>query len=114
MTCNFFIQQSLIKGRLIVEDYKDKIVFEFAGHTHDKQIRNFKDIMTVVETQANVEGPVTRIVQVYPDGKIDYSQLLPRKMMIVKSHSPVDLEIIDPDGLKINKQILRIWQKILN
>jgi len=91
-----------------LKDYKDKIAFEFAGHTHDKQITNFENILEIVETQANVKAPVTRIVQIYPDGKIDYSQLLPKKMMIAEGHSPIDLEIIDPDGLIINKQFNQI------
>jgi len=91
------------------KDYKAKIYAEFAGHTHQNKERWwYEDIMKIIETDANKEKALIRIVQIYPDGKIDYSKMLPEKRMYIKAMSPVDLLVIDPDGLTINKEFNEI------
>ncbi|MBI4708837.1 MAG: Ig-like domain-containing protein, partial [Candidatus Portnoybacteria bacterium] len=83
--------------------YWDQIYALFAGHTHENKEYSFTgDLLKIVETDANVDGPLARLAQFYPDGRIDYSKMLGNAMQIT-AHSPIDLEIIDPDGLIINK-----------
>jgi parallel beta-helix repeat protein len=104
-----FSNSELNTINVFLDKYKDKIAFQFSGHSHDNEDNAFSDgIMRIIETEANTDGPLARIVQFYPDSTIDYSKLLPEKMMLVKVHSPVDLEVIDPDGLVINKQLNQI------
>ncbi len=83
--------------------YKDRIFALFAGHTHENKITSLGGVVNIIETAANVNNPLARIVQFYPDGNIDYSKMLPEKAVIFTAHSPVDLEVTDPDGLIINK-----------
>jgi parallel beta-helix repeat protein len=93
-----------------LSNYKDKISALFTGHTHINQVRIFDDInkiMDIVETGANVNDPLARIVQFYPDGTTDYSKML-KYGIVIQVHSPIDLEITDPDGLVINKQTNQI------
>jgi len=89
--------------------YKDRIFALFAGHTHENKITNLTGVQSI-ETAANVASPLARIVQIYPDGTIDYSKMLPEKSMVITSHSPVDLEVTEPgpDHLKINKEVNQI------
>ncbi|MBU2578627.1 metallophosphoesterase [Patescibacteria group bacterium] len=83
--------------------YREKIYALFAGHTHKNRADSFfNDTLQIIETAANVDGPLARLVQFYPDGRIDYSKMLGNDMRIT-AHSPIDLEVIDPDGLLINK-----------
>ena len=92
-----------------LKDYKDKIAFQFAGHSHDKKNRtsDFYDIMSIVETDANIKAPLARLVQFSSEGTVDYSKMLGQGITIT-SHSPVDLIITDPDGLATSKQINEI------
>ncbi|MFH0923100.1 MAG: Ig-like domain-containing protein, partial [Candidatus Falkowbacteria bacterium] len=80
----------------------------FAGHTHENKITALgAGGIKTIETAANVNNPLARIVQVYSNGDINYSDMLGYGM-VVQAHSPIDLEIIDPDGLVINKQTNQI------
>jgi len=47
--------------------------------------------------------PLVRIVQISPDGNIDYSKFLNKKDIAIKAYSPVDLVVTDPDNLIISK-----------
>jgi len=103
----FSDQELRIMGDSLVP-YWDKIYALFAGHTHKtKESPFFGAIMPIVETGANVDNPLARIVQFYPDKTIDYSTML-RYGVIIQAHSPVDLKITDPKGLVISKQINQI------
>ena len=99
-----FSEDELDTAKNFFDDYVDKVLIQFAGHSHINRSSDFYGIMPIVETAANVGGPLARIVQFYPDGRIDYSKMLPEKGMKITAHSPVDLEVVDPDGLIINKQ----------
>lgn len=84
--------------------YRDEVYALFSGHTHEQyEDLIFGDALKLIETPANVDGPLARLVQFFPDGRIDYSKMLGNEMMIT-AHSPIDLEVTDPDGLIINKQ----------
>jgi 3',5'-cyclic AMP phosphodiesterase CpdA len=87
--------------------YKDRIFALFAGHTHENKITSLGNVVKSIETAANVSNPLARIVQFFPNGDINYSDMLGYSLTIT-AHSPVDLEITDPDGLVINKQINQI------
>jgi hypothetical protein len=99
-----------------LKDYKDNIYAEFAGHTHqNKDYMWWSDIMHIVETDANVESPLVRIVQIDPTHKpgeqVDYSRMLGYGYT-VRTTCPVDLEIIDPEDFTINKQFSQIPEAI--
>jgi parallel beta-helix repeat protein len=92
----------------LLKQYKDNIWGEFAGHSHINKETSLADgAARVVETAANVDGPLARLVQFFPDKTISYSRLL-GDGIVGTAHSPVDLEFIDPDGLIINKQLNQI------
>ena len=105
-----FSESELITLYEYLKNHKDNIFGEFAGHTHywtrDRiwETSDGEEIMKLVETGANFKAPLVRVVQIYPDGIIDPNKMLPEKVMYLKSACPVDLEIIDPDGLIVNKQ----------
>lgn len=92
-----------------LRDYKANIYAEFGGHTHQNwDIWWFGQVMRVIETDANMENPLVRIVQISPNGTINYSKLLTKNDIRIKAFSPVDLVITDPDNLKISKQLNEI------
>ncbi|MEA1959213.1 MAG: Ig-like domain-containing protein, partial [Chloroflexota bacterium] len=49
------------------------------------------------------DDPEVRIVQVFPDGTIDYDTILPEHALSTTAYCPVDLTLIDPDGLIVNR-----------
>jgi PKD repeat protein len=90
--------------------YKDRFNMQFAGHLHSgwhgigKQDYYESPInFDIVKTKANKDDPMVRIVQVYPDGSINYDTLLPRDAASITVHCPVDLTVTDPDGLVMNR-----------
>jgi len=105
-----FTDDELNTIKNLLSNYNDKILGEFAGHTHENNVFDLGGVMQVIETAANVDGSLARVVQFYPDGTINYSKMLPESAMYARTQSPVDLELIDPDGFKINKQLNQIQE----
>jgi hypothetical protein len=88
-----------------MEQYKNRGYVEFGGHLHDNHVDQnyYQELLDVVRTDANKDDPMVRIVQVFPNGTIDYDTLLPRDAASIMAHCPVDLILTDPDGLVINR-----------
>ena len=88
-------------------NYEDSFKVQFAGHLHSGWIIDPELYegpgCTIVKTKANKDDPMVRIVQVYPNGSINYDTLLPRDAASITVHCPVDLTVTDPDGLVINR-----------
>lgn len=109
-----FSGDELDKIQSFLTDYTNNVFAEFAGHTHPKQLKdhwllsgNLSRIMRVVEIPTNSNSPFALGVQVYPEGKIDYSEILGYEL-IITAKSPVDLVITDPDNLTISKELNEI------
>jgi hypothetical protein len=93
--------------RSFLRNYANNVWGEFAGHTHqNKDELWYEGILRVIETEAIVEKPIGRVVQVYYDGRIDYSVFLQKtaQAFSIAAHSPVDLKVTDPDGFIISKE----------
>ena len=105
-----FSNEELDTIEVFLKNYEDKVYAEFAGHIHywnrDYEFRG--GIMRVAETQANKDRSLARIVQIYPDGRIDFSKFLPENGMNIKTTCSVDLVVIDPEGLIISKELNQI------
>ena len=92
-----------------LKNYKDKVYAEFAGHFHLTRDYEWRqEVMHIVETGANKNGPLVRIVQIYPDGTIDFSHFLPEGGLSIKATGSVDLVVTDPEGLIISRGLNHI------
>jgi hypothetical protein len=92
-----------------LKNYKDKVYAEFAGHFHLTRDYEWRQgIMHIVETGANKNGPLARIVQIYPDATPDFSHFLPEGGLSIKATGSVDLVVTDPEGLTVSKELNEI------
>jgi parallel beta-helix repeat protein len=106
-----FSHDELDGMRSFLRNYANNVWGEFAGHTHqNKDELWYEGILRVIETEAIVEKPIGRVVQVYYDGRIDYSVFLQKtaQAFSIAAHSPVDLKVTDPDGFIISKELNEI------
>jgi hypothetical protein len=105
-----FSFSELYKMSKDLEKYKNNIWGEFAGHTHPKKLKVYDWIdgmMKVFEIPANFQNPYALLVQIHSSGEIDYSKAIGNGV-VIKSYSPVDLIITDPDNFTINKWLQEI------
>lgn len=90
----------------IIEDdlsvYEDEILIEFAGHMHNNGWANGPGFK-IQCTDKNADHQTVRIVQVFPDGTINYDTILPKYAASFTAHCPVDLILTDPDGLVVSR-----------
>jgi hypothetical protein len=102
-----FSQEKLRIMANFLKNYKTNVFAEFAGHIHRNWYSwlasGFSNILNVIETNANMSDPLVRIVQIAPDGNIDYSKFLNKNDIAIKAYSPIDLVVTDPDNLIISK-----------
>ena len=104
-----FISLGGLEGDL--RQYKDDILVQFCGHLHqagsDKwhgpEPISYYNYYDAIKTKANKDDPQVRIVQVFPDGTIDYDTILPKDAASFMAHCPVDLILTDPDGLVVSR-----------
>jgi|GEM_PF-3066894 len=90
-----------------LRNYKTNVFAQFAGHCHRDHYSTLSSrsssILNVIETNANMSDPLVRIVQIPPDGNIDYSKFINKHDISIKAYSPVDLVVTDPDNMIISK-----------
>lgn len=106
----------------VIGKYKGRLWTEFAGHSHESREGWFADKwfgkpIEVVETEATVDVPSVRIVRFYPEVKSDeinkhYCKIVPEGGLYIMLACPADLEIMDPEGLLINKSMSEIPHSI--
>jgi len=99
-----FEEYSAIDIQNFLACYGNYIYAEFCGHLHwlGLDVQHFYNY-DIVKTDANKDDPKVRIVQVFPNGTIDYDTILPQNAASIMAHCPVDLILTDPDGLIVSR-----------
>jgi len=118
-----FYQDDLAKVKTFLDEHNDRIWCQIAGHSHENKETKIGTI-PIVETGTykvvrrapgpmgtiiDILSPVARVVQMCSNSAMNnYNEILLGKSMSIFGFSPIDLEVTDPNGQIINKNISEI------
>ncbi len=90
-----------------LDDYGSNMLAEYSGHMHRTQTYQMGDFMDIVETSANFEAPLARLVRFSSGGFYDHI-FLPQGYLTIQASGPIDLVITDPDGFTVTNNSSQI------